>query len=75
MAATPNLVHHVHAVVLAVRARDAEEEREPAQEAELPLALERALEDKLVPLATEVAARLLRHPVQEDLESLPGRRG
>ena len=75
MAATPNLVHHVHAVVLAVRARDAEEEREPAQEAELPLTRERALEDELVPLAAEVAACLLRHPVQEDLEALTGRRG
>src|SRR5438105_15047037 len=70
MTAAPDLVDHVHAVVLAVGARDAQEEREPAPEAEAPLVGEPAAEDELVALAPEVLAGLLRDAVDEDLELL-----
>jgi hypothetical protein len=62
------LVHHVDGVVLAVRAGHTEEEREPAPEAESPLAGQPPLEDELVALPAEVAARLLGDAVHEDLE-------
>lgn len=67
MAPTGGLVDHVDAVVLAVGACDAEEERQPAPEAEPPLAGELSLEDELVALAPKVTSRLLANAVQIDL--------
>ena len=53
------LVDHVDAVVLPVGAGDAEKEREPAPEAEPSFAGQTPVEDELVPLLSEVTARLL----------------
>jgi hypothetical protein len=61
------LIDDVDAVVLAIGPGDAEEEGEPAPEAEPPLAGKRPLEDKLIARAAEVLARLLAHTIQEDL--------
>src|SRR5205085_5023332 len=66
------LVDDVDRVVLPVRAGDAEEEREPAPEAELALASQLALEDERVPLPPEVLAGLLEHAVDVDLERVRG---
>src|SRR5204863_2514901 len=66
------LVDDVDRVVLPVGAGDAEEEREPAPEAELPLARQLALEDERVPLPPEVLAGLLEHAVDVDLERVRG---
>ena len=64
------LVDDVDAVVLPVGAGDAEEEREPAPEAEPPFARQPPLEDELVALAPEVPAGLLDDAVDEHLEAL-----
>ena len=65
------LVDDVDAVVLAVGAGDAEEEREPAPEAEPPLAGERPLEDELVALAAEVPPGLLGTPLTNTSKRSP----
>src|SRR6266511_3658642 len=62
------LVDDVHRIVLAVRARDAEEKREPAEEAEPPLLGEAAPEHQGVAVEVEVRSGLLRDAVYEDLE-------
>src|SRR4029453_13671427 len=62
------LVDDVHAVVLPVGTRHAEEHREPAPEAEPALPRQPPVEDELVALAAEVAPRLLEDAVHEDLE-------
>ena len=64
------LVDDVDAVVLPVRAGDAEEDRQPAPEPEAPLPGERPVEDELVPLPPEVPTGLLADAVHEDLEAL-----
>src|SRR5262249_34777058 len=56
--------------VLAVRAGDSEEEREPAPEPEPPLASEVPLEHELPALESIVAPGPLGNPVQEHLERL-----
>src|SRR5438067_2077974 len=66
--AAADRVDHVDLVVLPVRAGDAEEEREPAPEAEAALARQRPLEDELARLVPEVASLDLPYAVQEDLE-------
>src|SRR6478672_9066775 len=69
--AAPRVVDHVDAVVLPVRPRDAEEEREPAPEAEPPLLGEPRLEDELVAHAPKITTFLLRDAVDEDLKVQP----
>ena len=69
--ASAHVVDDVDAVVLPVRPRDAEEEREPAQEAEPPLLGEPRLEDELVAQATKITTFLLRDAVDEDLKVRP----
>jgi hypothetical protein len=66
------LVDDVDAVVLPVRAGDAEEEREPTPEAEPALARERALEDERVPFAPKVLPRLLQNAVEIHLKLVAG---
>ena len=66
---TAALVDHVDAVVLPVGAGHAEEEREPAPEAELPFTRERPLEDELASLPPEVLPWLLDDAVGRRLRS------
>jgi len=61
-------VDHVDAVVLAISPRNAEEEREPAPEAEPALVREAPFEDELAPIAAKVLPGLLPDPVHVDLE-------
>ena len=70
-AAAGGLEEDVDAVVLAVRAGDAEEQRQPAPEAEPALLREPCLEDELVSLAAKIAPLLLRDAVQENLKVRP----
>ena len=65
------VVDDVDAVVLPVRPCDAEEEREPAPEAEPPLLGQPRLEDELVAQAPKVTTFLLRDAVDEDLKVRP----
>lgn len=68
------LVDHVDAVVLPVGARDAEEDREPADRPEPPLLGERLVEAKLAPAHLVVAPGRLEDAVHEHLERLLHRR-
>jgi hypothetical protein len=61
-------VDDVDRVVLPVGPGDAEEEREPAPEAQAALLREPTVEEELVPDHVVIAARLLRHAVHEHLE-------
>jgi hypothetical protein len=72
--AAVHLVDDVHAVVLPVRACDAEEEREPAPETEPALPGELPLEEELVPLTPEIVTLLLAHAVEKDLDRFAGAR-
>ena len=60
----------VDAVVLPVGAGDAQEEREPAPEAELPLTGQAAVEDELAAYTVVVLPGLLDDAVDEDLDGL-----
>jgi hypothetical protein len=66
-----HVVDDIDAVVLAVRPCDAEEEREPAPEAEPPLLGQPRLEDELVAQAPKITTFLLRDAVDEDLKVRP----
>src|SRR5262249_14126894 len=62
------VVDDVYAVMRPIRARDAQEERQPAPEAELPLLGERALEDELPSHHPVVLAPPLENTVHVDLD-------
>jgi hypothetical protein len=64
-------VHHVDAVVLPIRAGNAEEEGEPTPETEPALPGQPPLEDKLVALAPKITTLLLGDSVEEDLKVRP----
>ena len=68
---TAGLVDDINAVVLPIRPGDAEEEREPAPEAEPPLLGQPRLEDELVPQAPKITTLLLGDAVEEDLKVRP----
>lgn len=63
-----NAVDDIDAVVLAIRARDPEEERQPPPEAEAPFLRELLLEDELVAFAPKITTWTLQDTVQVDLE-------
>jgi len=69
--AAASVVDDVDAVVLPVRPCDAEEEREPAPEAESPLLGEPRLENELVAQAPKITTFLLGDTVDEDLKVRP----
>ena len=62
------LVGDVDGVVLAVRAGDAERDRGPADQPELPFLLHRPLEQEVAVAHDVVGALALEHPVHEHLE-------
>ena len=68
---TAGVVDDIDAVVLSIRSGDAEEEREPAPEAEPPLLGQPHLEDEFVPQAPKITTFLLRNAVEEDLKVRP----